>query len=169
MNEGVLSHLALYEKCRVEMMAWSRKLWRMRTKNTEKKIKSQNPPHLHHRPPFISMVSKCKVNKLPPFYKWRNWSREWQYDRGHPTNQWQSREEIPGFLSPNFIMYPLGSTALFLHQSHYKLLNQDCGDLYHLCTEKQGKQKNYTVERFSSEVILNSSGILCHCFQPWLW
>lgn len=50
--------------------------------------------------------------------------------------------EISGFLSPNFIIYPLGSTALFLHQNYYKLLNQDYGDLYQLDTDKQGKQRN---------------------------
>lgn len=72
--------------------------------------------------------------------------------------------EFSGFLSPNFIIYPLGSTALILHQNYYKLLNQECGDLY-----QQGKQRNCSVERFSCEVILNSSGILCHDFQPWLW
>lgn len=73
--------------------------------------------------------------------------------------------DISGFLSPNFIIYPLGSTALFLHQNYYKLLNQDYGDLYQLGTDKQGKQRNYSVERFSYEVILNSSGILVMVFN----
>ena len=91
----------------------------------KKKLQSQNPPCLHHRPPFISMVSKCKVNTLPPPYKGRNWGREWQYDGGHPTDQWQSREGIAGFRRPDFFMYPWGSTALVLHQNHHELLNQD--------------------------------------------
>lgn len=55
--------------------------------------------------------------------------------------------DISGFLSLNFIIYPLGSTALFLHQNYYKLLNQDYSDLYQLGTDKQGKQRNYSVER----------------------
>lgn len=48
-------------------------------------------------------------------------------------------------LNPNFIIYPLCSTALFLHQNYYKLLNQYYGDLYQLGSDKQGKQRNYSV------------------------
>lgn len=66
-------------------------------------------------------------------------------------------------------MYPLGRTELFLHQNHYKLLKQDYGGLYHLCTDKQKMQRNYAVERFIYEVILNRSRILCYSFQSCLW
>lgn len=40
-KEGVFYHLVLYEKCRMEMMAWSTKLSSMRVKNTEKKLKAR--------------------------------------------------------------------------------------------------------------------------------
>lgn len=38
------------------------------------------------------------------------------------ASQWQSREEIPDFLSPSFIMYPLGSTELLLHQRSLQII-----------------------------------------------
>lgn len=51
------------------------------------------------------------------------------------TPQSSGRAEISDFFSLNLLMHPLGSTALVLYQNHYKLLNQDYGNLYHLCTD----------------------------------
>lgn len=131
-KERVLSHLILYEKCRVKRMAWSTKLSRTRIKNKDKKLKTrihliytQTTIHIHGgQTQSEQIASNLQKEKT-------------EAENGNLTMiipQISSILEISGFLSPNALsihyILPLGSTALFLHQNYYKLLNQDYGDLF---------------------------------------